>query len=78
MQNPYHVKIAPTAHRQILQLAPKQQKNMLRLIETLAINPRAPGATKVEGMTGLYAQEVAPFRLIYKIEEHEVLVLVMK
>lgn len=78
MQNPYHIKIAATAHQQILQLPSKSQKNILRLIETLAINPRAPGAKKVEGMTGLYFQEVAPLRVIYKIEEHEVLVLVVK
>ena len=78
MQNPYHVKIAPTAHRQILEIAPKFQRNMLKLIETLAINPRAPGAAKIEGLTGLYCQELAPHRLIYKIEEHEVLVLLIK
>lgn len=78
MQNPYHIKVAPTAHQQILRLASKQQKNILRLIETLAINPRAPGASKVEGMTGLYYQEMTPLRIIYKIEEHEVLVLLVK
>lgn len=78
MQNPYHVKIAPAAHRQILQLAQKSQRNIIKLIETLAINPRAPGAAKVEGLTGLYSQELAPHRLIYKIEEHEILVLLVK
>jgi mRNA interferase RelE/StbE len=78
LPNPYHVKIAPAAHREILQLPQKHQKNMLKLIETLAINPRPPGATKIEGMTGLYYQEVTPLRIIYKIEEQEILVLVVK
>lgn len=78
MQNPYHIKIAPVAHSQILRLATKHQKTLLRLIETLAINPRAPGSTKIEGMTGLYYQEVSPLRMIYKIEEHDVIVLVVK
>lgn len=78
MQNPYHVKIAPVAHRQLLRLAPKHQKHLLKLIESLAINPRSPGATKIEGMTGLYFQELSSIRLIYKIDEHEVLVLVVK
>jgi mRNA interferase RelE/StbE len=76
--NPYHVKIAPTAHQQIARLAPKHQKNILKLIEALAINPRPPGAAKIEGMTGLYCQEMTPVRLVYKIEEQEVLVLVVK
>jgi len=78
MQNPYHIRIAPSAHRQIKLLAQKQQRCLIKLLETLAINPRAPGATRIEGMTGLYCQEVAPTRIIYKVEEHEVLVLVVK
>lgn len=78
MANPYHIKIAPRAHQQILHLTHKHQKNVLKMIETLAINPRAPGAAKIEGMTGLYYQELAPLRMIYKIEEQEVLVLVVK
>ncbi len=78
MQSPYRVKVAPIAHQQILNLTPKHQKNALLVIEALAINPRVPGAKKIEGMMGLYCQEVPPVRIIYKIEEHEVLVLVVK
>lgn len=78
MQNPYNIKIAPIAHQQMLHLAPKHQKNVLLVIEALAINPRVPGAKKIEGMAGLYCQEIPPIRIIYKIEEHDVLVLVVK
>lgn len=78
MPNPYDVKIAPLAHRQIVRLAPKYQKHILRFVETLGINPRPPGAAKIDGMTGLYYQEVTPLRIIYKIEEQEVFVLVVK
>lgn len=78
MTTPYHVKIAPAAHRQIHALQPKQQKIILKLIESLAINPRPPGHRKIEGMTGLYCEDVNHLRLIYKVEEQEVLLLLIK
>lgn len=78
MTTPYHIKISPAAQRQILALNIKSQKNILKLVEALAVNPRPPGAKKVEGMVGLYSEDVHPLRLIYKIEEQEVLVLLVK
>jgi len=75
---PYHIRIAPAAQRQIRMLQPKNQKNILRLIEALAINPRPPGVKKIEGMIGLYCEAVNHHRLIYKVEEQEVLLLLIK
>lgn len=78
MTTPYDISIAPTAHRQIQALSPKLQKIMLAMLEALAINPRPPGVQKIDGMTGLYCQAVNPIRLIYKIEEQEILLLLVK
>ena len=78
MTTPYHIKIAPTAQRQIYGLSPKFQKTVLKLIEALAINPRPPGVKKIDGMTGLYSEDVNHLRLIYKVEEQEVLLLLIK
>lgn len=75
---PYSIKIAPAAQRNIASLLPKHQKTIIKLIEALAINPRPPGAKKIEGMIGLYTEEVNHLRLIYKIEEQEVLILLIK
>lgn len=77
MTTPYLIKIAPTAHRQIRALPGKTQKTVIKLIETLAINPRPPGVTKVDGMTGLYRENVELVCLIYKVEEQEVMVLLV-
>ncbi|VVC76723.1 hypothetical protein AQUSIP_20480 [Aquicella siphonis] len=77
-QTPYHVKIAPAAQRHIRALPAKNQKTIIKLIEALAINPRPPGVTKIEGMTGLYSEDVNHHRLIYKVEEQEVLLLMVK
>jgi mRNA interferase RelE/StbE len=76
--SPYHIKIAPAAERQILGLSGKTQKIICKLVESLAVNPRPPGAKKIEGMTGLYVNSIDHTRLIYKIEEQEILVLLVK
>lgn len=78
MTTPYHIKIAPAAQRQLFAFAPRQQKSMIKLIETLAINPRPMGTRKIEGMMGLYSQDFMQVRLIYKVEDQEVLILMIK
>jgi mRNA interferase RelE/StbE len=75
---PYHVKIAPTAAEQIKALPPKYRKIIIKLAEALAINPRPPGSAKVEGMTGLYSEAVNHLRIVYKIEDQEILLLLVK
>jgi len=75
---PYNIRIAPAATRQIHLLLAKQKKTIFKFIEALAINPRPPGNKKIEGMTGLYSEEVEHMRLIYKIEEQSVLILLVK
>lgn len=74
---PYDVKIAPAAQRQLRVLQPKDQRVIIKLFEALAINPRPPGALKIDGMTGLYSENMNNHRLIYKVEEQEVLLLLV-
>ncbi len=78
MTTPYHIKIAPAAQRQICQLVIKHQKTVIKLIAALAINPRPPGVKKIDGMTGLYSKEINSMRVVYKIEEQEVFLLLLK
>jgi mRNA interferase RelE/StbE len=75
---PYHVKVAPTAAQQIKALPQKYRKIIIKLAEALAINPRPPGVKKIEGMTGLYSESINHLRLIYKVEDQEVLLLLVK
>ncbi|MFZ2315789.1 MAG: type II toxin-antitoxin system RelE/ParE family toxin [Gammaproteobacteria bacterium] len=78
MTTPYHIKISPTAEEQILTLAGKYQKNILKVLEALAINPRPPGVKKIEGMMGLYSEQINHLRLVYKVEDQEILLLLIK
>ena len=78
MTTPYHVVIAPKALEQIRALPPKYRKTIVNLAEGLAVNPRPPGSKKVEGMTGLYCEVINHLRIIYKIEDQEILLLLIK
>jgi mRNA interferase RelE/StbE len=75
---PYHVKFAPAAVTTIKTLSSKHQKIIIKLAEALGINPRPPGAKKVEGLTGLYSENLSNHRLVYKVEDQEVLILLIK
>ena len=75
---PYHIRIAPKARRQVREMPVKDQKQLVKLIEALAINPRPAGAKKIEGLSGLYSDEINHHRLIYKIEDQEILILMIK
>jgi mRNA-degrading endonuclease RelE of RelBE toxin-antitoxin system len=75
---PYDVKISPTAYYQITSLSVKQRRLVIKLTEALAINPRPPVSKKIAGMMGLYSEEVDQLRLIYKIEDQEILLLLVK
>jgi mRNA interferase RelE/StbE len=78
MTTPYDIKIAPIAHRQFLTQPPKVQKDILRLLDALSVNPRPPGTKKIEGLMGLYANPMDGLRLVYKIEDQVIFLLLIK
>lgn len=78
MTSPYSILFAPAAYRQILALDAKHRKDMLKLLNALSINPRPPGANKIDGLTGLYAETMYHMRILYKIDEHDILILCVK
>ncbi len=78
MTTPYDIKIAPVAHRQFLEQPAKVQKEILRMLDALSVNPRPPGTKKIEGLTGLYASPMNGLRLVYKIEDQVIFLLLVK
>lgn len=78
MPAPYDIKIAPAAKRHMATLPGKTQKDLVKMIEALGVNPRPPGAKKIEGLTGLYVNPINGLRLVYKIEEQAIFLLLVK
>lgn len=78
VDTPYIVQVAPRAALQWQDLSSKFQRKLIKFFATLQINPRPPGVEKIEGLTGLYSQDVDHLRVIYKVLEHEIMVLIIK
>lgn len=75
---PYTIQIAPAARDQWLKMSAKFQRKLIKFFSTLEVNPRPLGAQKIEGLTGLYSQDVDHYRVIYKVLEQEIMVLLIK
>jgi mRNA interferase RelE/StbE len=74
----YQVKITPAAQRQIKKLSPDVQQRIIERLEALAVEPRPPRVVKLEGEESLYRVRVGNYRIVYKIEDDILLILVAK
>lgn len=77
ISKPYHLALSPIAERQLLALSSRVQKNTVKWIEMLAINPRLPQATRIDGLVGLYCLMQDRVEIVYRVEDQEVLILVV-
>lgn len=73
----FRVDLAPAAQRQLRRLPPGVAASLRAPILTLAIEPRAPGATKLAD-SGFWRLRVGDARVIYSIDEKRKLVIVLR
>lgn len=58
---------------------PKQiQERIEKGIDSLAVNPRPPGAKKMKGFENMYRLRVGDYRVIYQVEDDVLTVLVVR
>lgn len=74
----YTVEFAPAADRQLKALPKPIQTQIIRRIEKLETNPRPPGVEKLKGADDLYRIRSGVYRIIYTINDKDLLVLVLK
>ena len=74
----YVVRIAPAARHEIKRLSKQNQRRVVAVMQGLAVNPRTHGYTPVEGFDGLFKVRVGDYRVIYKIEDEELLVVIVR
>ena len=74
----YRVEFKPSAARALRKLDADIQRRVIARVETLAENPRPPGAEKLEGMRDLYRIRVGDYRIIYQVADKVLLVLVVR
>ena len=73
----YDVQFAASAARAFRKLPASEQRQIERRIDALSLNPRPRGVRKLEGEHELYRVHSGDYRIIYKIEDHVLLVLVV-
>ena len=73
----YSVRIRPKALQFIKDQAPKHQRQIQKKIDSLKHEPRPSNAKKLEGGDGLWRVRTGDFRIVYTIENEELLVVIV-
>lgn len=78
MSDGYSVVIEPAAWDAIMRLPRRDQERVLTAIEGLEISPRPSGVKKLEGAHNLYRVRSGDYRIIYSIEDGQLVVIIIK
>jgi mRNA interferase RelE/StbE len=74
----YEVLLAPAAERQLRKLDPPGRRRVQAAIDLLAMEPRPPAARQLVGGAGEWRVRTGDYRIIYEIQDQQLLVLVIK
>ena len=74
----YHIEFAKPAAKQLKALSPQEQQRIKSKIDALVDSPRPYGVVKLSGEDDLYRIRVGDYRIIYSIQDHRLLILVLK
>jgi len=74
----YRVELTSRAHRELAALPRDAQERIDARILLLAEEHRPPGSKKLEGEEGLYRIRVGDYRVVYRIDDKVLVVLVVR
>jgi mRNA interferase RelE/StbE len=74
----YQVDLSKRAKRQLSKLDPDTQASIGAAIDDLAVDPRPSGVKKLKGEETVYRIRVRDYRILYEIQDDELLILVIK
>ena len=73
----YRVLVEDGAARAIKKLPKAVQRQVVPKLEALAFNPRPPGCQKLKGAEDLYRVRSGDYRIVYRVRDGVLLVLVV-
>ena len=73
----YQVELDDAAERDFDKLTTKAKGQIAKLIDTLVTDPRTGNVRELVGFKGLYRKRTGDYRVIYKIEDAVLIVLVI-
>lgn len=74
----YRITLAPAAARQLRKLDPPARRRIHAALDLLSADPRPPAATQLVGGAGEWRVRTGDYRIVYEIEDEQVLVLVLR
>ncbi len=74
----YSIEFTPAALRDLESLPRDAQKRIGKKIDSLAQNPRPAGAVAIKGGEGLLRLRVGTYRVIYRVEDDRLVILVVR
>ena len=74
----YKIEFAATAKKQFGKLPDATRRRLVEALDRLSENPRHSGTLKLAGGENLYRTRTGDYRIVYRIEDHRLLVLVVK
>lgn len=74
----YRITLAPSAARQLRKFDPQVRRRIQAALELLSSDPRPPAATQLVGGGGEWRVRTGDYRIVYEIEDDELLVLVLR
>lgn len=74
----YQIELSRQAQRQLRKLALHTQSLIGTAIDALAIDPRPAGVKKLKGEENVYRIRIRDYRIVYEIQDSELIVLVIK
>jgi mRNA interferase RelE/StbE len=78
VNDPYSVQFRPSAAKALEKLDGQIRARILRSITALAGDPRPSGVKSLTGEPGLWRIRVGDYRVVYEIEDDELVVLVVR
>jgi len=74
----YTIEFRPSARRDLKSLSGEILRRVARKIDSLADDPRPPGAEKLSGSESSYRVRVGHYRVLYEIRDEVLLIAVVR
>ena len=74
----YRIELAVSAKKTLDKLPQDIRRRIAAAIDNLSQTPKPPGTIKLTGAVALYRIRVGSYRIVYRIQDERLLVLVVK
>jgi len=74
----YRIEFLKTAQKELLKLPREIQRRMAAKLDALLSDPYPPDAKKLRNGNGRFRIRIGNYRIIYRIEEEQLVILIIK